>query len=72
MTATVHNAGDSPVDADVAGTIGTIAFSRTVALSAGESKLVRFDPAAYPQLHLTDPPVWWPYQMGGQPLEELS
>ena len=31
-----------------------------------------FDPATYPQLHLTDPPVWWPYQMGDQPLEELT
>ena len=72
VTATVHNAGDSPVDADVAGTIGSIAFSRTVALAPGESRLVTFDPATYPQLHLTDPPIWWPYQMGDQPLEELT
>ena len=48
VTATVHNAGDSPVDADVAGTIGSIAFSRTVALAPGESKLVTFDPANVP------------------------
>jgi exo-1,4-beta-D-glucosaminidase len=72
VTATVHNAGDSPVDADIAGTIGSIAFSRTVALAPGESTLVTFDPTTYPQLHLSDPPVWWPYQMGDQPLEELS
>jgi len=58
VTATVHNAGDAPLDADVAGTIGSIAFSRTVALAPGESKLVTFDPSAYPQLHLSHPPVW--------------
>ncbi|MEO8422468.1 MAG: sugar-binding domain-containing protein [Actinomycetota bacterium] len=72
VTATVRNAGDSPVTADVAGAIGTIAFSKPVVLDAGESALVTFDPESYPQLHLTDPPVWWPYQMGDQPLEELT
>jgi exo-1,4-beta-D-glucosaminidase len=72
VTATVRNAGDTPVTTDVAGAIGTIAFSTSVALDAGESALVTFDPAAYPQLHLADPPVWWPYQMGDQPLEELT
>ncbi len=44
MTATVRNAGGSPVDADVAGTIGSISFSRTVTLAPRESKLVTFDP----------------------------
>ena len=72
VTATVRNAGDAPVTADVAGSIGSIAFSTPVALDPGESTLVTFDPAAYPQLHLTDPPLWWPYQMGDQPLEELT
>ena len=72
VTATVRNAGDAPVIADVAGAIGSIAFSTPVALDPGESTLVSFDPAAYPQLRLTDPPLWWPYQMGDQPLEELT
>lgn len=72
VTATVHNAGDTPVTADVAGSIGTIVFSRSVALDPGGSRLVTFDPAEYPQLRLTDPPLWWPYQMGDQPLEELT
>ena len=35
VTATVHNAGDAPVTADVAGAIGSIAFSRSVPLDAG-------------------------------------
>jgi exo-1,4-beta-D-glucosaminidase len=72
VTATVRNASDVPVTADVDGSIGSIAFSQTVALAAGESRLVVFDPATYPQLHWNGAPVWWPYQMGDQPLEDLT
>ena len=52
VTATVRNRGDAPVTVEVAGSIGSIAFSAPVALDPGESTLVTFDPAAYPQLHL--------------------
>lgn len=72
VTASVRNASDAPVTVNVAGTIGAIAFSRSVALDPGASKLVTFDPASFPQLRLTDPLVWWPYQMGEQPLEDLT
>jgi exo-1,4-beta-D-glucosaminidase len=72
VTATVRNAGDERVTAGVAGSIGSIAFSTSVTLEPGKSTLVTFDPATYPQLSLTDPPLWWPYQMGDQPLEELT
>jgi exo-1,4-beta-D-glucosaminidase len=72
VTAIVRNAGDVPVTADVAGVIGSIAFSAPVSLDPGESTLVTFDPVTYPQLRLSDPPLWWPYQMGDQPLEELT
>ena len=72
VTATVHNAGGAPVTTVVAGAIGGIAFSRSVPLDAGESKLVTFDPATDPQLRLSDPPLWWPYRMGDQPLEDLT
>ena len=72
VSATVTNAAAMPVVANVEGTIGGISFSRVVNLAAGASEPVSFDPVAFPQLHLTDPPIWWPYQMGGQPLEQLT
>jgi exo-1,4-beta-D-glucosaminidase len=72
VSATVRNTSPLPVSAVVDGSIGSIAFSRPVTLPAGGSSVVTFDPAAFPQLHLADPPVWWPYQMGDQPLETLA
>ena len=72
VSATVRNRGDASVTADVTGSIGPIAFSTSVALDPHESTLVTFEPAAYPQLHLVDPPLWWPYQMGDQPLKDLT
>ena len=76
VTASVTNASDIPVTSEVSGRItganGAIDVSRSVALAAGESKVVAFDPVSFPQLHLSDPPVWWPYQMGDQPLEQLT
>ena len=76
VSASVTNQSALPVttevSAEVAGAGGAIQLSQTVFLEAGESKLIVFDPQAYPQLHLSDPPVWWPYQMGDQPLEQLT
>jgi exo-1,4-beta-D-glucosaminidase len=43
-----------------------------VTLGAGASTTVTFTPAAYPQLVIRNPQLWWPYQMGGQPLYELT
>jgi len=78
---TVHadatNDSDAPQAGVVAATItppggGTpIQVSRKVTLAANASTTVTFTPAAYPQLVLAHPPLWWPYQMGGQPLYEL-
>jgi len=33
---------------------------------------VSLAPADFPQLHLRRPAVWWPYQMGGQPMYHLA
>src|SRR3954466_6693669 len=38
-----------------------------VSLAAGESKTVTFDP-----VHITNPKLWWPYQMGDQPLYKFT
>jgi exo-1,4-beta-D-glucosaminidase len=71
------NATNAPVTATVSGTISkagypTVAVSQSVTLAAGERREVVFDPAAYPQLHLTNPALWWPYQFGTPELYDLG
>jgi exo-1,4-beta-D-glucosaminidase len=48
-----------------------IQVSQPVTLQAGASTTVTFTPTAYRQLVLENPQLWWPYQMGGQPLYRL-
>jgi exo-1,4-beta-D-glucosaminidase len=43
-----------------------------VTLAPGASEDVAFDPRRFPQLVLDHPLLWWPYQMGAQPLYGLS
>jgi len=49
-----------------------VQVAQPVALAAGASQTVTFRPADFPQLVIRDPQLWWPYQMGGQPLYTLS
>jgi len=49
-----------------------ITLVKTVALRERASAIVSFTPSEYPQLDLMHPQVWWPYQMGAQPLYGLS
>ncbi|MEU4806719.1 glycoside hydrolase family 2 TIM barrel-domain containing protein [Actinosynnema sp. NPDC023587] len=60
-----NNTG-APVTADVSGTIGLAPFSRRISLAAGESRTVTFTQ------DVDRPRVWWPFQMGGQPLYTAS
>ena len=49
-----------------------ITVSQPVTVSAGQTRTVTFDPGSYPGLTITSPQVWWPYQLGAQPLYTLS
>jgi exo-1,4-beta-D-glucosaminidase len=49
-----------------------IALEKTVTLAAHESRTVSFSAEEDPRLEIAHPLVWWPYQMGAQPLYELS
>src|ERR671934_2415591 len=71
------NATNAPVTATVSGTITkagytTLSLSQTVTLNANERREIVFDPAAYPQLHVTNPALWWPYQFGSPELYQLA
>ncbi|MGW2816835.1 glycosyl hydrolase 2 galactose-binding domain-containing protein [Streptomyces sp. NPDC001415] len=72
VKARARNDSAAPVTATVSGTIGQVSFSQEVTLKAHETKPVAFTPAAYPQLRLKSPQVWWPAGMGGQPLYDLN
>jgi exo-1,4-beta-D-glucosaminidase len=72
VTAEVWNATGRDVSGVVRGTIESIQFSKPVTLSAGEHKIVRFEPADTPQLNLRRPRVWWPYRMGQPNVYTLS
>jgi exo-1,4-beta-D-glucosaminidase len=71
------NATNAPVTATVSATISktgytTISLSQDVTLAANERREVVFDPTGYPQLHVTSPALWWPYQFGSPELYQLA
>jgi exo-1,4-beta-D-glucosaminidase len=49
-----------------------ITVSQTVTVPASTTQTAQFTPSAYPSLTITDPQVWWPYQLGAQPLYTLA
>jgi exo-1,4-beta-D-glucosaminidase len=49
-----------------------ITVSQNVTVPANTTQTVSFTPSAYPSLTITSPQVWWPYQMGAQPLYTLA
>jgi exo-1,4-beta-D-glucosaminidase len=72
VRAQARNDTGTAVTAEVGGSVGGTEFRRTVTLAAHETKTVTFSPADVPGLHLTEPKVWWPAGMGGQPLYDLD
>jgi len=53
-------------------TAAAIRVYQQVSVPAHATKTAVFAPPAYPQLTLSHPQIWWPYQMGSQPLYQLS
>jgi exo-1,4-beta-D-glucosaminidase len=49
-----------------------ITVSQNVTVPASTTQTVSFTPSAYPSLTIAGPQVWWPYQMGAQPLYTLA
>jgi exo-1,4-beta-D-glucosaminidase len=61
------------VMATVSGPGGTsIALRRRVRVRGAATTTVSFDSSDDPRLTIHHPRLWWPYQMGGQPLYRLS
>src|SRR6266487_4141120 len=74
----ITNTAGSPQTGTVTATItppgsGTpIALSQPVTGAANTTQTVTFAPAQYPGLTISSPQVWWPYQLGAQPLYTLT
>ena len=72
VTAELHNATDQPVDGILKGKIESLEFSQPVSLPPQGSQVVNFSPDKFPQLNLSHPRVWWPYDLGPQNLYNLD
>ena len=49
-----------------------ITVNQNVTVPAGTTQTVSFTPSGFPSLTITSPQVWWPYQLGAQPLYTLG
>src|SRR5262249_25688024 len=49
-----------------------ITVTQSVTVPANTTQTVSFAPAGFPSLTITSPQVWWPYQLGTQPLYTLG
>ena len=49
-----------------------ITVSQSVTVPANTTQTVSFTPSAFASLTISNPQVWWPYQLGSQPLYTLG
>ena len=71
ITAELHNATPQPVKGTLKGSVAGAEFSQPVELAANENKQVEFTPQQFSQLNISQPRLWWPWQMGAQNLYKL-
>ena len=73
----VANTTSEPVTGEVSAVLtppsgAPMTLERAVTVGPEEQAPVTFSAAEFPQLQLEHPAVWWPYQMGAQPLYHLT
>jgi exo-1,4-beta-D-glucosaminidase len=65
LSASLQNVSEHAVNGVLHANVdGAEELSQSVALAPSETKIVRFTPEQFPQLKLSHPKLWWPYQMG--------
>src|ERR1022692_1277131 len=79
VRADITNAAPSPQTGKVTATVAPpagggapVAVSQAVTVPARTTRAVSFSPARFPALTIRRPRVWWPYQLGSQPLYTLA
>jgi exo-1,4-beta-D-glucosaminidase len=70
--AELHNATGTVMKGIVAGSAAGAQFEQTVELAPHEDRTVVFGSEKFPVLHIQNPKLWWPYQMGDPHLEQLT
>jgi len=68
LSVQVRNTTPRPLKGILRAALDNIGLHQSVELAPQETKVVLFTPEAFPQLTLTNPRLWWPYQMGPQNL----
>ncbi|HXJ47388.1 MAG TPA: glycoside hydrolase family 2 protein, partial [Candidatus Dormibacteraeota bacterium] len=64
LSAELRNDSGAPASGTLSAEVDGKQLKQAVELAAGETKVVRFDSATYPQLKLAAPKLWWPYTVG--------
>lgn len=72
VLAELTNATAAQVTGTLEGTIGAVTFSREITLAAHEKKEAVLSYSEFPQLIISNPSIWWPWQMGDRPLYNLK
>ena len=72
ITADLQNATDNPIKGTLHGRMESIAISQNVDLGPREGRTITFSPQDFSQLNISNPRVWWPWQMGPQNMYELA
>ncbi|MFX1535250.1 MAG: glycosyl hydrolase family 2 [Promethearchaeota archaeon] len=68
----IHNTRKEKVKGIIEGRIEDIAFKKEVILNNYEEKVVTFSIEEFPQLRISNPRIWWPYQLGSPELYTLD
>ncbi len=62
VTATINDPNNTQI----------VNISQSVTVPANTTQTISFTPSSYPTLTISNPQVWWPYQMGASPLYTLA
>ncbi len=71
IAADVENATGQPVEGVLKANFGSVSVSQNVSLQPHETRRVAFAPGGYPELDVSHPRPWWPWQYGPQNLYRL-
>ncbi len=68
----VKNLSSTPVSGVLAARVGSIRVQQSVTIAPHDSTYVRFTPDSFPQLHIANPRLWWPAELGKPELYALD
>ncbi|HUX43793.1 MAG TPA: discoidin domain-containing protein [Terracidiphilus sp.] len=72
LAATLANHSASPVSGVLQAHFGSVSVETPVTLAPSATQTVQFSPATQPNLHLTNPKLWWPVGYGDPNLYPVS